>query len=83
MDIFGPSKSEEMAEQVNAAFLGRLPLDPELAERCDAGEIEAYEGEHFRPIAEEIAERVPEEASEPMMAQQQRQARAPRRSSGR
>jgi len=69
IDIFGPSKSEEVAEQVNAPFLGRLPLDPELAERCDAGEIEAYEGEDFEPIAEAIAERVPEEASEPMMAQ--------------
>jgi Mrp family chromosome partitioning ATPase len=69
IDIFGPSKAEQVAAQVNAPFLGRLPLDPELAERCDAGEIEAYAGEDFEPIAVKIAERVPEEASEPMMAQ--------------
>ncbi|MEA3376111.1 MAG: Mrp/NBP35 family ATP-binding protein [Anaerolineae bacterium] len=65
IDIFGPSKSEEVAAQVRAPFLGRLPLDPELAERCDAGEIEAYHGESFEPIAREIEERVPEEAKQP------------------
>jgi len=68
--IFGPSRSEEMAEAVNAAFLGRLPLDPELAERCDAGEIEGYEGKDFEPIARKIETRVPKEAREPMMPQQ-------------
>jgi len=72
IDIFGRSKSEQMAEQVDAPFLGRLPLDPALAERCDAGEIEAYPGEDFEPIAEQIKERVPEEAREPAFVQQQR-----------
>jgi Mrp family chromosome partitioning ATPase len=78
IDIFGPSKSEEVAEQVNAPFLGRLPLDSELAERCDAGEIEAYEGEVFAPIAKEIAKRVPDEAREPAMARARPQARGRR-----
>ena len=72
IDVFGPSKSEPVAERVNAPFLGRLPLDPALAERCDAGEIEAYPGEDFEPIAKRIKERVPEEAREPAVAQQQR-----------
>jgi hypothetical protein len=71
IDVFGPSQSEEVAKQVNAPFLGRLPLDPDLAERCDAGEIEAYEAEDFEPIAERIAERVPEEAREPALHRQQ------------
>ena len=39
-------------------LLGRLPLDPELARRCDAGEIEAYAAEQFEPIAEEVARRL-------------------------
>jgi Mrp family chromosome partitioning ATPase len=74
IEIFGPSKSEQVAAQVGAPFLGRLPLDPELAERCDAGEIERYEGEAFEPIARAIQERVPEEATEPKMPQQGRPA---------
>jgi hypothetical protein len=74
IDIFGPSKSDEVAEQVDAPFLGRLPLDPALAERCDAGEIEAYPGEDFEPIAERIEERVPEEARQLVVVQQQRSA---------
>ena len=72
IEVFGPSKSEQVAAQVGAPFLGKLPLDPELAERCDAGEIEAYEGEAFEPIAKAIEERVPEEATEPKMPQQGR-----------
>jgi Mrp family chromosome partitioning ATPase len=72
IDIFGPSKSEQVAEEVGAPFLGQLPLDAELAKRCDAGEIEAYPGEDFEAIAERIEERVPEEAREPMVPQQQR-----------
>jgi Mrp family chromosome partitioning ATPase len=73
IQIFGPSQAEGVAEQVNAPFLGRLPLDPELAERCDAGEIEAYRAEAFEPIARAVEERVPEKAIEPLFAQQQRQ----------
>lgn len=72
IDVFGPSKSEQMAKRIDAPFLGRLPLDPALAERCDAGEIEAYPGEAFEPIAERIEERVPEEARQPAVVQQQR-----------
>jgi hypothetical protein len=35
-------------------MLGQLPLDPELALRCDAGEIEAYPMDAFAPIAEKV-----------------------------
>jgi Mrp family chromosome partitioning ATPase len=66
IDVFGPSRSEKVAEHVDAPFLGRLPLDAELARRCDAGEIEAYKAEGFEPVASAIAELVPEEASQPM-----------------
>jgi len=51
--------------------LGRLPLDPQLAERCDAGEIERYEAEDFLPVAEAVKERIPEEAREPIPLQSQ------------
>jgi len=71
IDIFGPSKSEGVARSVGAPFLGRLPLDRELAERCDAGEIELYPAEDFESIVEEVEKRVPEEARQPAAARQQ------------
>jgi Mrp family chromosome partitioning ATPase len=71
--VFGPSQAEGVAEQVDAPFLGRLPLDPELARRCDAGEIEAYPAQDFQPIADAVEDRVPEEATDPLFARQQRQ----------
>jgi len=42
MEIFGKSKGEEMAKASGAPLLGKLPIDPELARLCDAGEIERY-----------------------------------------
>jgi len=69
-DITWPNQSEEMAEQVNAPFLGRLALDLERARRCEAGEIEGYRGATTVPIAEQIADWVPEEAGEPILARQ-------------
>jgi Mrp family chromosome partitioning ATPase len=42
LEVFGKSKGEEMAKASGAPLLGRLPIDPELARLCDAGEIERY-----------------------------------------
>jgi Mrp family chromosome partitioning ATPase len=42
LEIFGKSKGEEMARASGAPLLGKLPIDPELAKLCDAGEIERY-----------------------------------------
>jgi ATP-binding protein involved in chromosome partitioning len=55
-DIFGTSRAEEMAAQMGIPFLGRLPIDPEIARLCDAGCIEDYSSEAFRPIGQRIAE---------------------------
>jgi Mrp family chromosome partitioning ATPase len=59
-EIFGPSHAEETARQIGIPFLGRLPIDPEIAELCDAGRIEEYDAGAFVPIAKDLAERVPE-----------------------
>src|SRR3990172_8855611 len=53
-DLFGPSHAEEMAAQLGIPFLGRLPIDPEIAQLCDAGRIEDYPLEAFKPMAERI-----------------------------
>jgi Mrp family chromosome partitioning ATPase len=59
IEVFGPSQALHTTQQLGLPLLGRMPLDPELARRCDAGEIEEYASEFFEPIAEKIANRVP------------------------
>ncbi|HDQ71863.1 MAG TPA: iron-sulfur cluster carrier protein ApbC [Chloroflexi bacterium] len=65
-DVFGPSQSIQTAKQLGVPMLGQLPLDPELARRCDAGEIEAYKADEFEPIADKILERASARASTPI-----------------
>jgi len=43
MNIFGESNAEKVAEEMNIPFLGRLPIDPDLAALCDRGEIEKFD----------------------------------------
>lgn len=42
--LFGPSQGERVARETGVPLLGEIPLDPHLAELCDSGEIEQYEG---------------------------------------
>ena len=39
--IFGPSHAGEVAQAAAAPILARLPMDPQAAALCDAGEIES------------------------------------------
>ena len=64
-DIFGPSHAEDTAQQIGIPFLGRLPIDPEIAKLSDAGRIEEYSADAFAHMVEGLAERVPE-ARRPM-----------------
>jgi Mrp family chromosome partitioning ATPase len=59
IEVFGPSQAMQMTGHLGVPLLGRLPLDPELSRRCDAGEIEKYAAEAFAPIAEQVMRRVP------------------------
>jgi Mrp family chromosome partitioning ATPase len=45
IELFGASKGEELARAAGAPLLARVPIDPELARLCDAGEIEQYNSE--------------------------------------
>jgi ATP-binding protein involved in chromosome partitioning len=58
-DIFGPSHAEVMAARLSVPFLGRLPIDPEIARLCDAGRVEDYPAEAFVPIAQRLADWAP------------------------
>jgi Mrp family chromosome partitioning ATPase len=64
-EIFGPSHAEETGRMIGVPFLGRLPLDPEIATLCDAGRVEEYSVAAFAPIAKELAEQAPA-ARQPM-----------------
>lgn len=50
LEIFGKSKAEEMAKASGAPLLGRLPIDPMLAELCDKGNIERYSSDALSEI---------------------------------
>ena len=66
IEVFGPSQAMQMTKRLGVPFLGRIPLDPQLSRRCDAGEIEVYDAELFAPIAEGVVERVPAIKTTPM-----------------
>jgi Mrp family chromosome partitioning ATPase len=66
IEVFGPSQAFHTALQTGASLLGQLPLDPELARRCDAGEIEEYAAELFEPIAAQVMKRLPATKSVPI-----------------
>jgi Mrp family chromosome partitioning ATPase len=66
IEVFGPSQALHTAMQLSVPLLGQLPLDPELARRCDAGEIEMYPLDVFVPIAAKITERASARPSTPI-----------------
>ncbi len=41
-EIFGPSNGQDLVGMTGAPLLAQLPIDPKLAELCDAGRVEEY-----------------------------------------
>ena len=68
IEVFGPSQAESTAAQLGIPMLGNLPLDPNLATRCDVGQVEDYPATGFEPIARRIVERVPAQKVKPVFA---------------
>ncbi|MBN1643111.1 MAG: Mrp/NBP35 family ATP-binding protein [Anaerolineae bacterium] len=56
--VFGPSQALQTAAQLGVPLLGQVPLDADLACRCDAGEIEAYDAALFEPIVKPTIDRM-------------------------
>jgi Mrp family chromosome partitioning ATPase len=69
-EVFGPSHAEETARTIGVPLLGRLPIDPEIAELCDAGRLEAYPAEAFASIVEDLVRRTPEARQSSFMRMQ-------------
>jgi Mrp family chromosome partitioning ATPase len=49
--IFGDSHIDEIAQKYSLVTLARMPIDPKLADACDKGMIESFEGKWFEHIA--------------------------------
>jgi Mrp family chromosome partitioning ATPase len=62
VELFGRSRADDMANATQAPLLGQLPIDPELAKLCDAGDIERYDsevvGQLGKSLSQSISDRV-------------------------
>lgn len=52
--VFGKSKTEEVAKEHGLEVLAKLPIDPKLAEACDNGDVENYEGDWLDAAAAKL-----------------------------
>lgn len=59
IELFGKSKADEMAKAANAPLLGQIPIDPELAQLCDEGNIERYESKELTSFADAFLKAMP------------------------
>ncbi|WP_094545837.1 P-loop NTPase [Petroclostridium xylanilyticum] len=55
---FGESKAEKVAQEMDIPFLGRLPVDPDLAALCDKGEIEKFDKDYVNGCIEMLEKRL-------------------------
>lgn len=56
--LFGESKIDEIASELNINLLGRMPIDPRIAELCDRGEIEKLNHTYLDNSVEYIIEKM-------------------------
>lgn len=54
IDVFGKSKTEDVAKEFGIPVIARLPIDPDLASQCDQGVIELFEGDYMSAAADAV-----------------------------
>ncbi len=64
LELFGKSKSEEMAKTAKAPLLAQIPIDTELAQLCDKGELERYSSDVFDTLSQNFIEALPLKAKQ-------------------
>ncbi len=52
LEIFGRSKGEEMARVSGTPLLAQIPIDPQLAQLCDEGNIEGYSSDILKTLVD-------------------------------
>ena len=55
--LFGESKIDEVAEELGVKVLGKMPIDPKIANLCDNGEIEKFNLDSLDDAANYIEEK--------------------------
>ena len=56
LEIFGKSKGNEMAKIAESPLLAQIPIDPQLAQLCDAGEIEKYSSDTLDTLSQNFSD---------------------------
>lgn len=54
IELFGKSKIDDVAQDLGVPVLGRVPIDPSVAELCDNGEIEKVDHDYLNKAVEHI-----------------------------
>ncbi|MBQ3530642.1 MAG: Mrp/NBP35 family ATP-binding protein [Oscillospiraceae bacterium] len=54
-NIFGESHIDEIAEKYGIPVTAKIPMDPSVAAKCDAGDIEYCEENWLDPVTEKLA----------------------------
>ena len=57
INVFGKSHLDEIAAQFDLPILARLPIDPAVAEACDAGRVESLDTTELEPALQAILAR--------------------------
>ena len=53
IQVFGESHIEEIAKQNDLKVLGRIPINPEIAAKCDAGKVEEIDAKWLKDAFDE------------------------------
>lgn len=54
-NIFGESHIDEIAEKYGIPVIAKIPMDPTVAAKCDAGDIEYGEENWLEPVVEKLS----------------------------
>lgn len=54
LEFFGKSQAEKIADDMDINLLGKLPIDPRIAQLCDEGKIEEYSNDSFEKVSEAV-----------------------------
>lgn len=66
IDVYGSSKGEKLAKELGVEFFGAVPIDPAIAAKSDAGNIEDYSSTSFQSLTEKIRQKTSDEAHQLM-----------------
>lgn len=54
INIFGESKLVDISNEIGIDILGRIPIDPSIAQLIDEGKFEKFSGEYLHEAVEKI-----------------------------